>query len=283
MQSPMLKHAIESFEHGLEHFLDGTEKSRKFALLHIDHSIELMLKEKCVQLGKSIYKGDGTTLSIHEAFNSLKKENVLITEQPRLEELHDLRNTIQHKGLVPDAFTAQFFVEIAYSFVKEFLARELDIPLSDALPMRYRMFMEGVNHPQAVENTGDISTETSNESTSLTILTNALGEAWKAENSTSQIVSGYSVLQQAVRILAGTDTADKKVKFRTTLRTAALNNGVEESRIEKKLKVILMLRGQALKLDHQVTENDGVGFLRAVESILQMVGLGKVIQPKLGS
>ncbi len=68
-QSPMLKHAIESFEHGLEHFLDGTEKSRKFALLHIDHAIELLLKEKCVQLGKSIYRGDGTTLTIHEAFS----------------------------------------------------------------------------------------------------------------------------------------------------------------------------------------------------------------------
>lgn len=51
--SPMFRHAIESFEHGLEHFLDGTDRSRKFALLHIDHAIELMLKEKCVQLGKS--------------------------------------------------------------------------------------------------------------------------------------------------------------------------------------------------------------------------------------
>jgi hypothetical protein len=98
-QSPIFKHAIESFEHGLEHYLDGTEKSRKFGLLHIDHAIELLLKERCVRLGKSIYKNDGTTLTIHETFRSLSNSNVSVPEQPRLEELHDLRNTIQHKGL----------------------------------------------------------------------------------------------------------------------------------------------------------------------------------------
>ena len=36
--SPMLRHAFESFEHGLLHYLEGTELGRKFALLHIDHA-----------------------------------------------------------------------------------------------------------------------------------------------------------------------------------------------------------------------------------------------------
>ena len=70
-QSPMFLHAVESFEHGLQHHLDGTTKSRKFALLHIDQAIELFLKEKVVRLGKSIYKSDGTTLNLHEVFKSL--------------------------------------------------------------------------------------------------------------------------------------------------------------------------------------------------------------------
>ena len=72
-QSPMFKHAIESFQHGLEHYLEGSERSRKFALLHIDQAVELMLKEKIVQLGKSIYKSNGSTLSMHEALKSLKE------------------------------------------------------------------------------------------------------------------------------------------------------------------------------------------------------------------
>jgi hypothetical protein len=68
----MFQHAVESFEHGLEHYLDGSQKGRKFALLHIDQAIELLLKEKVVQIGKSIYKSDGTTLSLHETFSSLR-------------------------------------------------------------------------------------------------------------------------------------------------------------------------------------------------------------------
>ena len=39
----MFVHASESFEHGLEHYLDGAERSRKFAILHIDQAIELFL------------------------------------------------------------------------------------------------------------------------------------------------------------------------------------------------------------------------------------------------
>ena len=41
-------------------------------MLHIDQAIELLLKEKVVQIGKSIYKSDGTTLSLHETFSSLR-------------------------------------------------------------------------------------------------------------------------------------------------------------------------------------------------------------------
>lgn len=70
-QSPMFTHAIESFEHALEHYVDGTTRGSKFAILHVDHAIEPCLKEKAVSLGKSIYKSDGQTLSMHEKFNSL--------------------------------------------------------------------------------------------------------------------------------------------------------------------------------------------------------------------
>jgi SOS-response transcriptional repressor LexA len=124
--SPLLRHALESFEHGLDHFLDGTETGRKFALLHIDQAIELIIKEKLVRMGKSISKGDGTTITIHEALNSLCKE-ISVLERPRLESLHDLRNNIQHTGLTVDAYTTDFYVIEAYKFVKKFLKDELNI------------------------------------------------------------------------------------------------------------------------------------------------------------
>ncbi|WP_162917475.1 hypothetical protein [Dongia deserti] len=280
VQSPMLKHAIESLEQGLAHFLEGTERSRKFALLHIDNAVELMLKEKCVVLGKSIYKGDGTTLTIHEAFNSLKKEGVSIPEQPRLEELHDLRNTIQHKGLVPDSLTTKFHVEVAYSFTKRFLEAELSIPLADALPPQYRLFMEGVT-PQSNAQTSELSEHIDAEAA--TVLSTALKEAWKAANPMSQVVAGYSVLEQVVRMLGDVDPTGKRIRFRTTLRDAAARTGADKLKFDKKLNEVFAIRGQALRPDHSVTEIEAIRLLRAVESIVKMLGLkAKASKPGIG-
>ena len=268
MQSPMLTHALESFEHGLEHYIDGTSRSRKFALLHLDQAIELLLKEKCVRLGKSIYKNDGTTLTIHEAFSSLKKADVASPEQPRLEELHDLRNTIQHKGLVPDDITTRFHVGHVYGFVKRFVSEELGLKFEDILPARYMFLIEGVSEHRSADEVDDAD---------LKSLGIALREAWDAENPTSQIVSAYAVLRQATYLLAGTESGDSNVKFRSTIRNTALSRGISESRVDKKLKMVLMLRGLAMKQDHETTEREGLGYLRATEAILKYVGFEKVV------
>jgi hypothetical protein len=128
--SPLLRHALESFKHGMDHFREGSDSSRNFALLHIDQAIELLIKEKLVRLGKSIYKGDGTTMNLHEAFNSITKD-VLIPERPRLESLHELRNNVQHTGLTIDILTTAFYMTEAYNFVVRFLSVELDIKISE--------------------------------------------------------------------------------------------------------------------------------------------------------
>ena len=141
--SPMLHHAIESFEHGIFHYLDGTELGRKFSLLHIDHAIELMIKEKLVRLGKSIYRNDGKTLSIHEAFNSIEKE-IQLPERPRLEDFHDIRNTIQHKGLALDELAAEFYVTEGYKFFKRFMNDEFGLSVKDLIPLPFYKAMEGL-------------------------------------------------------------------------------------------------------------------------------------------
>ena len=55
----MLRHALESFEHGLLHYLEGTEVGREFSILHIDLAVELILKEKVVRNGVPIFRKDG--------------------------------------------------------------------------------------------------------------------------------------------------------------------------------------------------------------------------------
>lgn len=128
----MLRHALESIEHGLVHFLDGTEIGRKFALLHLDHGIELAIKEAVVRLGHSIYQKEGRTIAFHQALNLLPSDAV--PERPRLEDLHDFRNIVQHKGLTPDESTTDFYMKEGYAFACRFFKEMLEFDIMTSLP-----------------------------------------------------------------------------------------------------------------------------------------------------
>ncbi len=141
-QSPILKSAIESFIHGLEHFISGSPEDRRFAILHIDQAVELMSKEKLVAIGKSIYKSNGETLNLHEVITSLEREKVKIPEKPRLEELHDIRNMVQHKGFTPDEKLTDYYVKISYQFIEGFLKEEMNEDIILYIPHRIKIFFE---------------------------------------------------------------------------------------------------------------------------------------------
>ncbi len=250
--SPMFKHAIESFEHGLEHFLDNTDRSRKFALLHIDQSIELLLKEKCMREGKSIYKSDGKTLSIHEAFQSIAKV-ASIPERPRLEELHDLRNTIQHKGLLPDQATTQYYVDIAYRFTKRFLKEELGSSIEIILSQQHRALMEG---PDPIEAPVE--------------LVSALEQASHLGSPSSKIVAGYVVLEKAAKIMDS--IVSDKTTLRGVLKKSSVARGIPENKVNKRLRFVFMLRSKVLRSDYEPTEKEVNGFFKVVATLLTYAG-----------
>ncbi len=251
-QSPMFLHAVESFEHGLQHYLDGTNKSRKFALLHIDQAIELFLKEKVVRLGKSIYKSDGSTLNLHEVFKSL--DSLSIPEKPRLEELHDLRNVVQHKGLTPDVNSTQFYIETAYLFIKRFLETELETPITEILSREYRALMEMIPFPLPKRNE----------------IIEALQKAQKESEPSQKIMEGYTVLNQAVAVLSLQEV--EKLSIRKTLRYAAKSQGADADIVKTYLNTIMRIRNDVVYTDHKATNEDATIFLSAVEELLKLTG-----------
>ena len=257
--SPMFKHAIESFEHGLEHHLDSSPKSRKFALLHIDQSIELILKEKIVRIGKSIYKTDGSTLNLHESFKSLKE--LKLPEKPRIEELHDLRNTVQHKGLTPDLESTKFYVEAAYSFFKRFLNEELNTPLDQTIQKNYIALMEGQPVTEAIE--------------AEDIFKNAL----QSNNATEKIIYGYNALNSLV------DSINKReVKpggFRGTIRKIAESRGHNYSNLKPFLADVMRIRSQTVHSDHVPTDDEAGQFMNSMRSLLSLMGYDWTYKPKL--
>jgi len=247
----MFNHAIESFEHGLQHYLDGTQRSRKFALLHLDQAVELILKEKIVHLGKSIYKSDGTTLTLHESFSSLKSLD--IPERPRLEEVHDLRNTVQHKGLTPDQPATEFYVKVLYEFVKRFLYEELDTNIESIIDARYRALMEGMPIPEINE----VKTIFENAKMSLT--------------SSEKILSGYAAMQRAVNFLSKPESGIRS--FRSTFRSVASSRGFSREKIKPYLDTIMRLRNKVVHSEYSPSDDEAQQFLDACENILNFVGI----------
>jgi len=137
--SPLLRSAFEVLEHGLWHFLrSNTSTDMKFALLHIDQAIELLLKERVRCGGKSIYKNPKETIGIWGAYDILEKElNCKIPEKPDLELLHEERNNIQHKYANPSPDDTAFHVDRAMKFICRFTKDELKINIEQHIPSEY--------------------------------------------------------------------------------------------------------------------------------------------------
>jgi hypothetical protein len=110
----------------------------KFALLHVDQAVELLLKERVRSGGKSIYKNPKETITIWQAYLILEGElSCVIPEKPDLELLHEERNNIQHKYSNPIPEDAAFHVERAMLFISRFAKDELGLALGDYVPAEY--------------------------------------------------------------------------------------------------------------------------------------------------
>jgi hypothetical protein len=131
--SPLLRSAIEVLNHGLWHyFRSDTGSDLKFALMHVDQAIELLLKERVRAGGKSIYKNPKETISMYGAYEILEKDfGIKIPEKPDLEVLHDERNRIQHQYANPSPDDAGFHLVKAMGFIARFMKDELNLDIKD--------------------------------------------------------------------------------------------------------------------------------------------------------
>ena len=129
--SPLLRSAFEVLNHGLWHYFRSTTSAdMKFALLHVDQAVELLLKERVRSGGVSIYKNPKETITIWGAYDILSRDlHVAIPERPDLELLHEERNSIQHKYANPSPEDAAFHMEKAMTFIRRFVKEELKLDI----------------------------------------------------------------------------------------------------------------------------------------------------------
>lgn len=139
--SPLFRSAVEVLEHGLWHFFrSDTATDMKFAIMHVDQAIELVMKERVRVGGKSINKPNNPkeTLGIWALYEILEKDlSVAIPEKADLELIHEERNAIQHKYLNPSPEDASFHISNAVKFLQRFLKDELKADIYDHVPSKF--------------------------------------------------------------------------------------------------------------------------------------------------
>lgn len=131
---------MEVLEHSLYHyFRSDTSLDLKFALLHLDQGVELLLKERVRKFGVSIYTNNNKkeTISTWEAFTILANKGCKIPERADLELLHDDRNEIQHRYSQPSPEVTVFHMQNGMRFVERFLKEEFSTDIGSVLSMEY--------------------------------------------------------------------------------------------------------------------------------------------------
>ena len=132
--SPLFVSAIELLAHSTELYTQGNERKYKFIILHLANAIELILKDRLVDEGVSIYQSNKPlTITIWKSFEKLEEVGIGVPERPVIELLVDDRNTIQHRFGFPDAETVYYYLKRVVSFFERFLDEEYAVDLSDTL------------------------------------------------------------------------------------------------------------------------------------------------------
>ncbi len=133
-RSPLFIHAAELLIHVVELFRQNDERKYPFMVIHLAECVELLLQDRLIDAGQSIYEGaKSSLLSVTKVLDLLKKERVKIPERPLIDFLIEDRTTIFHRFEHPELKTVYRYIDEVTAFAKRFLQDEYGVELADIL------------------------------------------------------------------------------------------------------------------------------------------------------
>lgn len=132
--SPLFISAAELLIHSVELFKQVDERKYKFIILHLANAVELILQDRLIDAGKSIYESTKpVTISIWKALDTLDKLRIKIPERPVIDLLIEDQNTIQHRLGYPELKTVYSYLDTVIAFFKRFFREEYGVELAEIL------------------------------------------------------------------------------------------------------------------------------------------------------
>lgn len=131
--SPLFHSALDLLAHACEHYMSGEEKDRRFVILHLANAIELLLKDRLLDLQISIYENPKQTKTITRVLSDLEKQNVTVPLKHIIELLIDERNNLQHRFGSPNSIMVKYYFDNSLQFFEEFMNAAFGLELREYL------------------------------------------------------------------------------------------------------------------------------------------------------
>jgi len=131
--SPLFHSALDLLAHACEHYVSGQEKDRRFVILHLTNAIELLLKDRLLDLQVSIYESPKQTKSITKVLSDLEKRSVTVPLKHIIELLIDERNNLQHRFGSPNSIMVKYYFDNSLRFFEEFMNAAFGLELREYL------------------------------------------------------------------------------------------------------------------------------------------------------
>lgn len=133
-QSPLFISAAEVLMHSIELFRQADERTYKIIVLHTANVAELLLQDRLIDAGESIYEtGKNSRISIWKVLETLRKLRLHLPERSLLEGLFEDRESIQYRPGTPALKTVYYYLDAVTAFFKRFARDEYGIELADVL------------------------------------------------------------------------------------------------------------------------------------------------------
>ena len=260
-RSPILRFALEVFEHALELFVDDTPRNRKLAVLNLAQAAELSVKAALVENNISIFTRDGRTINPHECLKELAAAWAVerVDMQSRLELLIDERNAIQHRYGHIDDVTLDYHLETAYETLKSVLRSEFDIDLDDWIRdsidehvWRRVRFVAVPEQPPSAPSEASLQ----NRSAAL------------------DLIDGFSRYETAIRDIA-CSAGDAKRRFSTLDLAIKILASLDDSHqpVIGQLPEVYRLRNRVVHGESDATDEEVSGALSELDSVLSALRL----------
>lgn len=251
-KSPLFVSSMELIAHAVDLYTDGNERKYKFIILHLANAVELILKDRLIDAGVSIYepKQNSKTIGIWTAFRLLDEKGINVPERPIIELLVDDRNTIQHRFGFPDSKSVYFYLEETGAFFMRFLndeyALKLDEILSDYLTDKQLALLSSKNTFDSLDRLFSLSPE-------------------------AAVLQAYNLVETRVSELLEVDATDKRrmvTIWRTPEFRELVNWMIEKnllhSQAMQEFSSLRELRNRAAHTAHFSAEETSPGWLEAL-------------------